>query len=354
MSDDLLRSFLDGHGAGQQDSRGEFTLDPRKALSSLGRFQLADPGLWVVKVAQAGVSLGASRIDCRLSYSGATLRFFDTPEVDAHEVARLFLSGELPGDGWKRHLLVGLRAFLGQSSARLSWRDGNGRTVSLHEGGLEVGQEAVSRKDRGASLVVVGQLSIIPRTLFRFNHGLRQTAAEHRALSDRLQLCHIPVILDGRTISRQFPPHAPQGLHQADYVYIALPAEGGDGFSLGYDKRNYSLMNLPASSIPGKGKLSLLKALVVLNETGYSHCYWVKDGALLNCRELFFTYSIDLYLDGRSQDVDLSEFAPLDPQVGFQDLARQIDPFLPDVCSKSKFDLKTLRSGFAKLRFSAY
>lgn len=332
MSKISIAEFLAEQTGGVRDSSGEFTLNSAKALEKLGRHQLGDPSLWAVKLAQAGVASGASRLAFKLDYSRTTVTFFGTPELDASELARVLLSGELPADGWKRHLIVGLRSFYGQSPLRLSWSDGGGRKVVWEGDQVEVLPCASLIDD--ATLVVVGELHPLPRSIFRLNYALRQTMAEHHALSDRLQLCHIPITVDGRLISRQFPPYPKPVVSKFTQSalrrrHIALTVPEGN-LPLAMPEVSSSRMDLTASCVPLpqlEPPLRVGAVMVLRPPLPDSRCFFVKDGALLDPVMLDFYnthWKLDLYLDADDLGTDLSEFKPLHPQVDFRAIKAEL------------------------------
>lgn len=332
MSKISIAEFLADQAGGLKDSSGEFTLNSAKALEKLGRHQLADPALWAVKLAQSGVALEASRLAFKLDYSRTTVTFFGTPELDASELARMLLSGELPAEGWKRHLVVGLRAFYGQNPLRLSWSDSGGRRVVWE--GEQVEVVPCASLAEGATLVVVAELHPFPRSIFRLNYALRQTMAEHQALSDRLQLCHIPITLDGRLISQQFPPYPRPAVSKFTQAalrrrHVALTLAQGH-LPLAMPEVSSSKMDLRASSVPAprlNPPLRVGAVMVLRPPVPESRCFFVKDGALLDPVMLDFYnthWKLDLYLDADDLGTDLSEFKPLHPQVDFRAIKAEL------------------------------
>ncbi len=335
MSKISIAQFLAEQATGEQDSSGEFTLNSAKALEKLAQHQLTDPSLWAVKLAQAGVALGASRLAFQLDYSRTTVRFYGTSHLDATEIARLLLSGELPAEGWRRHLAVGLRAFSGQNPLRLSWSDGQGRKVIWEGEQLEVVQ---GEPLQDASLEVRAELPPVPRSLFRLNYVLRQTMAEHRSLSDRLQLCHVPITLDGRSISRQFPPYprpvvSKLGQSGMRRRHIAL-VMGKGNLPLALPKVESSTLDLQASQLP-EPRLDpprRVGAVMVLRPLApESRCFFIKDGAMLDSLQLDFYNNhlkLDLYLDADDLGTDLSEFKPRHAQVDFRPIKAELTRWL--------------------------
>lgn len=311
------------------DSVGEFTVNPARALEQMGRFQLTDPGLWVVKLVQAAVALGASRIEFNLDYRRTTVRFYDTPPVDGADLARSMLSGELPSEPWKRHLVVGLRAFHGQSPRSLSWTDSSGTRVMIEGTELEVSEPGQAGTPE--TLKVVAELTLVPHRLDRLPMLFQQTLAEHVALSQRCSLCHLPILVDGRLVSRQFPPRPPGG-GRGLYPPVLLALRGaGPEMPIMVQTPSIPLSTIssfpePSSEVQTLAALALFYVpVVMLSEVGtplgpVSYCYPVKDGALLNSRRVRFPfiskttalrYVLHLFLNATDSEVDLSEFEPL-------------------------------------------
>jgi hypothetical protein len=314
-----LKHFLAGQQIGTLDSVGEFTLCSAQAMEKMARHQLASPGLWLVKVAQAAVSLRASEVSYDFERSRAVIRFFGTPPIDGQELGRSLLSGELPGEAWKHHLVVGLRAFMAQEPKRLAWLDSSNRLTVV--GAAKSPRAEGSKEDRGATLVIMAELQP-PSGLFKW---VSQSSFDPTAISRHCQLCHVPIRVNGSCVSRQFPPRR-EVLKGLDQESIALVLECF-GNKLPLVVASFGNADPALSTVP---KLRLephkVGALAVLSSLPYfvspvSQCYWVKDGALLEPRPIEFRfqsrtrarYSLSLYLDGSDVRVDASHFSA--PQV---------------------------------------
>ncbi len=313
-----LEEFLAGQSRGDYDSNGQFTIDSRQALEMLSQFQLVDYGHWVVKLVQAGVALGVSRIECTLGRSQTEVRFQGGPVVDALELARCVLSGEIPKKGWRQSMVAGLRAFYGQKPLRLSWWDEQGRMATLKSGQLETGR-APSAK--GATLTIQGRLHAIPNNWARLNHLLGPTAMEHQALSRRCAMCHVPIVLDGRCVSQGFPEPPCQGRH-AIRSFGALAGFGLEN-KLPFVLRSSVNVETQLSCLPEpQGKLHKVGFVAMLYHptalTPLSSWSWIKDGVLLDPRPIDFPHApgtgmrlaLCLFLDGSDIEVDLSGFTP--------------------------------------------
>ncbi len=321
MSSRELADFLSQQRAGKRDSIGQFTIDGGRALEKLGRSQLRSPELWAVKIVQAGVSLGCSAISVKLDYSRMTIALVGGQPVDGREIAKLLVEGQLPHERWKRHLVVGLRAFYGQRPLRLSWSDGKSRRIVL-EGDKLREFELESFLEIETNLHIVAELPRIPGSLFRLNHAIRQTAAEHAALTHRCALCPIPLYLDGRNIAGVLPPPLPSGTSWGDRltrndtkrdIILVLPSDSGWPLWV----RSKVTRISPFSSIPPPQPHPVrVFAVVHFHFGGLNRCLFIQDGVLLDELPVKFQSmnpavpcGVDLYLDGSRAETDLTEFA---------------------------------------------
>ncbi len=114
-----MKEFLEhARGAGVLDSEGHFTLDMNKAMEKLGRFQLPEPGYFVLKGIQAGVAAGAPEVKVRASRWTTRVEF----QADLSPVSNLFewLTGERDElTRPQRQLVIGLLAAPGPWTLKL-------------------------------------------------------------------------------------------------------------------------------------------------------------------------------------------------------------------------------------------
>ena len=66
MVEDEIDPLLDRMSrSGEFDSRGEFTLNPLRAIQKLAASQLPDRSLWILKIVQAAVAGGCQGLTIR-------------------------------------------------------------------------------------------------------------------------------------------------------------------------------------------------------------------------------------------------------------------------------------------------
>lgn len=109
-------------GAGQVDSRGDFTVSHHEAVKKLARFALPRPHAWVSKLVQAAVRWGCFRLHLKQTRTESQfhLRFAhvkDIPDEDA--IVAGLVSGRISGPEAMDALAMALRALVEQ--ARLSF-----------------------------------------------------------------------------------------------------------------------------------------------------------------------------------------------------------------------------------------
>ncbi len=131
---DRERLLEELRAAGTIDSVGQFTVDQSKALDKLRRFQLQRPEDCILKLVQAAVEAGASRID--IEHPGDELRVLCYGV--ALELAELEdLWGPLMGgSGWRRSLAIGLNTAVRWGHVLLiNARHGDHRTLRITQEG---------------------------------------------------------------------------------------------------------------------------------------------------------------------------------------------------------------------------
>jgi hypothetical protein len=325
MVEKSLKRFLASQRTGTLDSVGQFTLSPAEALEKIGRYQLSSRGLWLVKVAQAGVNLGATEITYTFERESAQIRFYGSAPVDGQELGRALLSGELPAETWKLHLVTGLRALMAQNPRHLSWLDSAKRTTTIGDDGVckRVSAQTASQ-DQGASLVIRAQLPP-PGGLLRC---LAPPTFDHALLARLCQLCHVPIRVNGACVSRRLPPRRSRFSRDSETIVMVL---NGFGNNLPLVVTNIDDIVVPLSTLPNP-RLEPYKVgvLAVLFRSAFvaspkSHCYWIKDGALLEPRPFRFDfqsrtrarYGLNLYFDGSQAIVDASQFSLATPDINW-------------------------------------
>lgn len=340
MTDSHLEEFLAGEAArGLFVDRGTFQLSPEKAIEKISRWRLRDPGLWVVKLVQAAVCAGAAEIQFNFARREVRARFSPPPDWEAEELLGLLLSGAIPSDPARRHLMVGLLGAASGMTQVVEWSCGR------HQVRLEA-RGAISRP-LDSSAEVFSLRALRPRKPLqkpdRYNTPLRylwqQTAHEYKALVDHCRASPIPVRVDRFEVPRSY-----------QVLVSQLPARGAETAVGG---RGVMLAQLPLEgpdSLPGlpypidEGPLGTLEPAqekaesVRLQATGkvgavvclysclhrYSTVNFVHDGARLCQRQLLIGPNLDrlrrvfedglddlvldVYLGVSWPDLDISEF----------------------------------------------
>ncbi len=113
--------------AGTVDSEGAFTIDLLKARRKLGKFQFDDPSFYLLKIVQAAVSGGATRVDLRTTRESLSL-CFDSPAPvgDLETLLAAFANPLEAPEGPLRYLAMGFNASLvsDPKEIRLAWWNG--------------------------------------------------------------------------------------------------------------------------------------------------------------------------------------------------------------------------------------
>ncbi len=187
-----------------------FTLDSLKARQKLAEFQLPGSGLWLVKLVQAAVVLKAPSITIAFARSTVTVRFEAPFLLEATELLNLVMSGQIPPQRERLHLVTALRSCASATTESVEWHCGGGRVkmdkqVTLTSTSWETGFLLVaSRPPRARTLSKTLATSI--------SHLVRNTAEEYEAVAQRCWVCPIPVVLDGRPLQRGYDSPLLRGL----------------------------------------------------------------------------------------------------------------------------------------------
>lgn len=168
-------------------SASRFSVDLAARARKLQTYQAADPSLFYLKWAQAGIACGAPRVNYRLSYERAELEF----EVrDCLETSQWF--SDEPQSEWVELLRVAVEAALCE----------NPRGISLDLGHrLLLGWGEVEER----ALTPPGVLRLVvfsPRRAWYKRFAANPRLAQvHREISARLAFAPVAVVLDGRGIN---------------------------------------------------------------------------------------------------------------------------------------------------------
>ena len=109
-ADELIASLREG---GREVGEGEFGLDREVAQQKLRQYQLPDRRFYLLKLAQAAVCQGATKVSFRIGRSDVRVTFDGKPftERDFDGLySELFTSTERTERSGVRHLAIGLNA----------------------------------------------------------------------------------------------------------------------------------------------------------------------------------------------------------------------------------------------------
>jgi hypothetical protein len=208
-------SFLSSvQSSGLLDSTADFTINTLKARQKVSSSQLPREGLWLVKLVQAAVSIGAEHVE--IKFGRREVRFsFDVEEWpwEPRQVLADFLSGVLPSEPVLLHLFAGLRNSLFEDTVRAEWSIATTErsfTAKFHSEGTDVSEQAGKRK-AGFRLVTsrpprwpgLKKASTLP-----IKHLIRRTADEFMAVHSYCWPCPIAISLDGRPLETRYVPSA--------------------------------------------------------------------------------------------------------------------------------------------------
>lgn len=213
MIDNPLEELLRRQTAdGSYDSTSEFTINSLKARQKLSASQLPAPGLWLVKLVQAGVCIEAESMEIVFARLSAhfTLNCREWRWCPRRLVGSL-LSGELPSDPFLQHLLTGLRGSLYDDTlkARLCIVDsGKKFEVNFSHEGTEIGESEI--EDDGLCRLTF--VTSRPRKLPSLSRAAamplgqlaQRTADEYLAVHSYCWPCPVPLKVDGRPMVSRY------------------------------------------------------------------------------------------------------------------------------------------------------
>ena len=141
--DDLLGRY---RAQGEQESSGSFTLDPKKALERLAKFQLPTPYHWVLKVLQCLNLSGARRIGVDAGINKVTITADAAPLGFANmdDLLTQLLADAQDSTPSLRHLAAGLQGSLAVQPSQINLTigsKGEKRSYLLKAGGWRDGEK---------------------------------------------------------------------------------------------------------------------------------------------------------------------------------------------------------------------
>jgi hypothetical protein len=196
VSDNLLDAFLQAQSSeGRYFDTSTFTIDSVKALQKLGQYQLADSGLWLVKLVQAAVATGASQIEITFGHRTVCVGFQGPDDWQADSILETVLSGTLPKDRALRHLVTAIRGCASSPNEAVKWSCGQ----------AEIDLAAVCRvieQPRSSAFLLTASRPPRPRSWKKaltssVSDLSLQIVEERDALRSRCWVCPIRIVVDG-------------------------------------------------------------------------------------------------------------------------------------------------------------
>lgn len=185
-----------GQGA-RLDSQGEFTLGLRAAVQKLGKYQLAEPYAYVLKLIQWAVRSHASRIEITIRKRDVKVwHDGDPPDLDRIAQAEFLLISQ----GALGHLGVGLYAALALCPKRV-WIESKGQLLQIHPKPQHKSLPG-STQTSGTTVGIVG----LPRRSFQFRRR------EQNLVRERCSNAGIPIYVNGRCVLRPIDTRLTEGL----------------------------------------------------------------------------------------------------------------------------------------------
>ena len=113
-----LKQFLESKAShGVPDSQGQFTLSSEEAFHKLSHLCLEDTEDWILKVVQATVAGGGTKLSLKHSRRALTVDIHGLAELPTlQEIERAIFSPELPTSPFLSELVVGLRTLMSFAS----------------------------------------------------------------------------------------------------------------------------------------------------------------------------------------------------------------------------------------------
>lgn len=186
--------------SGRVDSEGVFTIALEKARQKLGQFQLDDPSFYLLKVVQAAVQGGATRIDLRTSRKKLAL-WFDapTPLFDFPALLEALRQPLEAAPGPLRSLALGFNACLFSEPPQVSlvwWGREISNAVLASEGELA----ALAAPERPAGVSDADSLYVFSVEKAAPGWFENATAREHATISTYCAYAAVDFRIDGRRL----------------------------------------------------------------------------------------------------------------------------------------------------------
>ncbi|MBS2040594.1 hypothetical protein JST97_36745 [bacterium] len=293
MSEPSVEAYLNQElGEASTDSSGTFTLSPAETLRKLADFQLPGKQTWAVKVVQAAVAGGPSKISLRLMQREAVFTLSGPLSWDIAELERGFHNPEPGPDRSLWHLRQGLWN-VGLRGRRPFWLQAAGWKQRLVWNGQALAREEA--KPLNSTVLSVRHLNREEKTGLAYL--LSSDTATHNAeilqeMVTRCFTCPVPLDVDAlRLDALQSCPDQGSasssfllqiGFAELDLPALTTPPHTFAGLEAGHE-------------LPAQASLFLLLTAHLLKRAGEhgfsvarqpSQVYWVLDGVVVESQAL--------------------------------------------------------------------
>jgi hypothetical protein len=323
---------------GQVESRGDFTLDIKKARDKLRRFQLLSPHLYVLELVGAAVSGGAREIEVTTTAEGIRFVMPGMKPYSRSELinlySHLFLSQTDRKNDRLRQLAICINSALGLDPEHIEIRSENGDEALVLKLTPRGGQEIHSEMGRGAMcnslyIAMPPGLGVLRRVT---NFWPEQAIVFLKA---RCRYATVPILLNGRSINVpvDLEPHLSQISVERGGVRatLALPSSIPVGLQKYLDERErYGQLVWVTGKAPGS---ALEDGRVIFQFSGVMLCHRDMELATLPVVALCEAPGL---LKNASQS-DVVETAR------FEDVIRTLEDMVPDLVEEVKRAHERLR-----------
>ncbi|MFN8610839.1 MAG: hypothetical protein U0931_25075 [Vulcanimicrobiota bacterium] len=190
------------------DSAGQFSLDESRSLDKLAQYQSERPGLWLVKLLQAAVALGAQELKVRQFLNTTTVNFQPTQSPDWEPWLKACAAPQ-PG---MRHLQVALQAASTLPGVRVILKSGDGQRWQVDRGATQLPFQPAP----GSNLEISRQWQFTPSLPAQLRRA-RMQVEEGLLLQELGRYAPAAVRLDGRLLNDPVI-NKPPGLRLGVYV----------------------------------------------------------------------------------------------------------------------------------------
>lgn len=286
----------------------------------MSKFQLPDPDLWAVKMVQGAVAADCFGVEFEHTRERLRCTIYGPPVPSAFDMLKYLLNAQTPPHRALHHWLVGLRSLFGSCDSEWKWiSEINGEREEIR---VRDGQPVDSYSEGNSEVDTLTIELTSPRGIGPWEGGT------YKLLCDRCKLCHIPVTFDRRLISQQDPAL----LTSAKYAVLWM--ESGKK-----DLAHFPVKVVTRAKSPKMPVLLATKTLAKNDgvhpcshivcvspakwRRGKVEVYWMRDGSLIGpletVEQVSPSVSIQIICPGSGLQMDLSEWAPREPQSQFPD-----------------------------------